>query len=86
MELFSVKGLPQLLKASGRLDNVSRRDYAFNYYDKCNWVITTIARRNFAFSRSLDYFVDFHSKTLSNYLGRNYYRGVLDTLIALDLI
>ena len=86
MELYSVKGLPQLLKASGRLDNVSRKDYALNYYDKCNWVITTIALRNFAFSRSLDYFVDFHSKTLSNYLGRNYYRGVLDTLIALDLI
>ena len=86
MELFSVKGLPQLLKASGRFDNVSRRDYAFNYYDKCNWIITTIARRNFALNRPLDYFVDIHSKTLRNYLGRNYYRGVLDTLIALDLI
>ncbi|MAJ31653.1 MAG: hypothetical protein CMC18_03230 [Flavobacteriaceae bacterium] len=86
MELFSVKGLPQLLKASGRFDSMSRRDYAFNYYDKCNWVITTIALRNFAFSRSLDYFVDIHSKTLGNYLGRGYYRGVLDTLIALDII
>lgn len=86
MEQFSIRGLPQLLKASGRLDSLSRRVDKLSYYDKCNWVITIIARRNYAINKSFDKYVDIHSSRLKEVLGRDYYLDIIECLSQVELI
>lgn len=86
MEQFSIRGLPQLLQASGRLDSLSRRVDKFSFYDKCNWVITTIARKNFVINKSFDNYVEIHSARFKKVLGADYYPIILNTLIHIELI
>lgn len=86
MEQYSIKGFPQLLKASGSLDNLSRGVDKLNFYDKCNWVITTIARKNYAINKSFDKYVEIHSGLLKKYLGTEYYKTIIETLSSLNLI
>ena len=86
MEQFTIKGLSQLLLSSGVLDSLSRRVDKLNFYDKCNWVITTIARRNYAINKSFDKYVEIHSSRFKQVLGRDYYLKVLKALVTLELI
>lgn len=86
MEQYSIKGLPQLLKASGSLNNLSRSVDKLNFYDKCNWMITTIARKNYAINKSFDKYVQIHSGLLKKYLGTEYYKTIIETLSFLNLI
>ena len=86
MEQFSIRGLPQLLQASGRLDSLSRRVDKFSFYDKCNWVITTIARKSYALKNSFDEDVNIHSAQLKKVLGTDYYSVVINTLVEFNLI
>lgn len=86
MEQFSINGLPQLLQASGRLDNLSRRVDKLSFYDKCNWVITIIARRNYARNKSFDKYVEVHSSLLKKVLGTEYYTRIIETLVSLEIV
>jgi len=86
MEQYTIKGLPQLLLASGSLNNLSRRVDKLNFYDKCNWLITVIARKNFAINKTYDKYVEIHSGLLKKYLGTEYYKTIIETLNSLNLI
>lgn len=86
MELYSFKGLPQLLQASGSINNLSRRVDKLSFYDKCNWVITVIARKNYAINKTYDKYVEIHSGFLKKYLGTDYYKTIIETLSYLNLI
>lgn len=86
MKQFSIRGLPKLLKESGRLDGLSRRVDKLSFYDKCNWVITIIARKNFAINKSFDQYVDIHSLRFKQVLGRDYYLDVIECLREIKLI
>lgn len=86
MKLFSIRGLPQLLKASGRFDSLSRRVDKLSYYDKCNWVITIIARKNYAINKSFDMYVEIPSVHIKRVLGTDYYLDVINTLVKLKII
>ena len=86
MELYSIKTLKKLLVESGSLDKISRNDYKLNFYDKCNWIITSIARKGFAERNDFRHFVPLHSNQLKAYLGTSYYKQVIDTLIKIGII
>lgn len=86
MEQFTIKGLPQLLLSKGLLEDLSRRVDKLNFYDKCNWVITTIARKNYAVNKSFDRYVEIHSSRFKQVLGRDYYLKVINALESLDLV
>lgn len=86
MEQFTIKGLPQLLLSKGLLEDLSRRVDKLNFYDKCNWVITTIARKNYAINKSFDRYVEIHSSRFKQVLGRDYYLKVINALESLDLV
>lgn len=86
MEQFTIKGLPKLLLSKGLLEDLSRRVDKLNFYDKCNWVITAIARKNYALNKSFDKYVEIHSSRFKQVLGRDYYLKVLNALESLDLV
>lgn len=86
MEQFSIKGLPQLLLSNGLLEDLSRRVDKLNFYDKCNWVITVIARKNYAVNKSFDKYVEIHSSRFKQVLGRDYYLKVINALESLGLV
>lgn len=86
MEQFTIKGLPQLLLSKGLLEDLSRRVDKLNFYDKCNWVITAIARKNYAVNKSFDKYVEIHSSRFKQVLGRDYYLKVINALESLGLV
>lgn len=85
MELFTIKGLDKLLIEEGLISGLeSQNDLLF--YDKCNWLISSIARKNYAIESDFGDYANIHSETIRKMLGRGYRTKILEPLEELDII
>ena len=85
MEQFTVKGLDKLLIEGGHILSLqSQNDLLF--YDKCNWLISAIARKNYAIESDFGDYANIHSETIKKMLGRDYRTKILEPLVELDII
>lgn len=85
MELFTIRGLDKLLIEEGEISGLeSQNDLLF--YDKCNWLISSIARKNYAIESDFGDYANIHSETIRKMLGRGYRTKILEPLQELDII
>ena len=85
MELLTIKGLDKLLIEEGLISGLeSQNDLLF--YDKCNWLISSIARKNYSIESDFGGYANIHSETIRKMLGRGYRTKILEPLQELDII
>jgi hypothetical protein len=80
MKQYSLKGLDKLLEI-----NEDRE-----LFDKCNWLITYLFRKQMLDEKNKDkpenFFINISRKTLTKYLGSRNYRNIIELLIANKII
>lgn len=80
MKQYSLKGLDKLL---GITENTE-------LYDKCNWLITYLFRKQMLDEKNKDkpdnFFINISSNTLIKYLGSRYYRDIIELLISKEIV
>lgn len=80
MKQYSIEGLDRLL---GLTENAE-------LYDKCNWLITYLFRKQMLDERNKDkpdnFFINISRKALSKYLGSRNYRKIIELLVSKDII
>lgn len=80
MKQYSLKGLDELLDIGENTE----------LYDKCNWLITYLFRKQMLDEKNKDkpdnFFINISRKTLSKYLGSRDYRSIIELLISKEII
>jgi len=86
MILFSIKGLPEMLGEDSYYSSIKKEDNKLLFIDKCNWLITSVYRSNFANEQDASYFQNLHSDQLKKILGGRYYKQIINSLSVIGLI
>tara|TARA_A200000113_G_scaffold220858_1_gene231664 strand:- start:103 stop:1464 length:1362 start_codon:yes stop_codon:yes gene_type:complete len=86
MFLFSIKGLSEMLGKDSYYSSIKKEDNKLLFIDKCNWLITSVYRSNFANEQDASYFQNLHSDQLKRVLGGRYYKQIINSLSGIGLI
>lgn len=86
MILFSIKGLPEILRKDSYYSSIKKEYNKLLFIDKCNWLITSVYRSNFANEQDASYFQNPHSDQLKKVLGGRYYKQIINSLSGIGLI
>ena len=84
MNLYTLKGLPELLSNTSLFKSKRRRNDKLILLDKCNWFIHRILSNTYGKNEDnvgYKYWVNIHSQELKKFLGTKFYIRIKNTLV-----
>ena len=85
MEQLSINGFPNILAKTEELKSKAGRQNKLYLLDKCNWLISHIAKKSYVINKKFGEYVNISSTTFKDILGRDY-KSIQKLMFKLELV